>query len=193
MSSNPESESPAAMNGSRPHAATSTQRTNQGTSRKQAESSRSGSDWQPESAWRNPYSYTDAKPPFAVTDRQLGLALGWFSVGLGLLQILAPRGLGRAMGVGHHPVIMRLCGLRELASGVGLLSERSPAAFAWSRVAGDALNLALLRSALGSPGSSKAKIAAAATLMASVTAIDIFASQQMTRSALARPKEPLRW
>jgi len=186
MSSNPESESPVALNGSRPRAATSTQEANRGTNRK--------SDGAAESAWRDPYSYSyaDDKPPFAVTDRQLGLALGWFSVGLGLLQILAPRGIGRAMGVGHHPVIMRLCGLRELASGVGLLSERSPAAFAWSRVAGDALNLVLLRSALRSPGSSKAKIAAAATLMASVTAIDIFASQQMTRSALARPKEPLR-
>jgi uncharacterized membrane protein len=181
---------PAALNGSRPHA--SAQGKNREANRKQAGPAGSEADWQPESAWRDPYSYTEDKPPFAVTDRQLGLALGWFSVGLGLLQILAPRGLGRAMGVGHHPVIMRLCGVRELVSGVGLLSERSPAAFAWSRVAGDALNLVLLRSALRSPGSSKAKIAAAATLMASVTAIDIFASQQMTRSALARPKEPLR-
>jgi uncharacterized membrane protein len=185
------------MNGSRPNAATPNHGTKREASYKQAGSvdfgsGSSESERQSQSEW-HPYSYPeDRRRRFAITDRQLGLTLGWFSVGLGLLRIVAPRGLGRAMGVGHHPVLMRLCGLRELASGIGLLSERSPAAFAWSRVAGDAMDLMLLRSALRSPGSSKAKIAAAATLIASVTAIDIFASQQMTRSALARPKEPLR-
>lgn len=145
-----------------------------------------------DSVWRDPDSYERDDPPFAITDRHLGLALGWFSVGMGLLQVLAPRGVGRAIGVGHHPVVLRLCGLREIASGIGLLSERSPAAFAWSRVAGDALNLALLRGALESPTSSRARIAMAAAVMASVTAVDIYAGQRMTRTAFDRPSEPLR-
>ena len=146
-----------------------------------------------ESQWNGPYAQEQGdEPPFAITDRQLSLALGWFSVGVGLLQIFAPRGVGRAIGVGERPIVMRLCGLRELTTGIGLLSERSPAAFAWSRVAGDALNLALLRGALQSPDSSRARIAMAATVMASVTAMDIFAGQRLTRAALARPPTTLR-
>lgn len=145
-----------------------------------------------DSEWTDPYSYAGQERRSALTDRHVGLALGWFSVGMGLLQVLAPRGVGRVIGVGHRPVLLRLCGLRDIANGVGLLSERAPAVFAWSRVAGDALNLALLRGALQSPDSSRARIAMAATVMASVTAIDIFAGQRMTRNAFARPSEPLR-
>ena len=146
-----------------------------------------------DSQWQDPYEHEPAdRPPFAISDRQLSQALGWFSVGVGLLQIIAPRGVGRAIGVGERPIVLRLCGLRELATGVGLLSERSPAVFAWSRVAGDALNLALLRGALQSPDSSRARIAMAATLMASVTAMDVFAGQRLTRAALARPPATLR-
>ena len=147
-----------------------------------------------ESQWNGPYAQdeSDQPPPFTLTDSQLSQALGWFSVGVGLLQIFAPRGVGRAIGVGERPIVMRLCGLRELTTGIGLLSERSPAAFAWSRVAGDALNLALLRGALQSPDSSRARIAMAATVMASVTAMDIFAGQRLTRAALSRPPATLR-
>ena len=39
-------------------------------------------------------------------------------------------------------------GLRELACGVGLLSERRPAGWAWARVAGDMMDIALLGSAM---------------------------------------------
>ena len=62
--------------------------------------------------------------------------LGWFSVGLGVTQLLAPRALGRAIGVGEQTTVMRLCGVREIVSGLGLLSGRAPATFAMARVAG---------------------------------------------------------
>src|SRR5512138_537951 len=45
---------------------------------------------------------------FAPDDRQLGQILGLFSIGLGLAEVLAPRALGRAIGVGDHPAIMRM-------------------------------------------------------------------------------------
>src|SRR4051794_18063213 len=63
--------------------------------------------------------------------------LGWFSVGLGLTQLLAPRGLSRLIGVREHPLLMRLFGLRELASGVGILASREPESWLWARVGGD--------------------------------------------------------
>ena len=63
---------------------------------------------------------------FAPDDRQLGQILGWFSVGLGLAELLAPRAVGRAIGVGDHPAIMRMIGVREIVTGLGMLSERAP-------------------------------------------------------------------
>jgi uncharacterized membrane protein len=104
-------------------------------------------------------------------------SLGWFSLALGLTQLLAPRAVGRAIGVGERPVAMRLCGAREILSGVGLLSGRAPAAFAMSRLIGDALDLALLGASLGSPRADRNRIAAAATAVVGVTAVDLYASK----------------
>ena len=77
----------------------------------------------------------------AVTRSQrTAYGLGWFSIGLGLSEILAPRALGRAIGVGHGPLkggIFRGYGLREIAAGLGILSRRRPAAWTWARFAGD--------------------------------------------------------
>ncbi|MGN6642365.1 MAG: hypothetical protein ACTHKU_05125, partial [Verrucomicrobiota bacterium] len=50
-------------------------------------------------------------------EESLARGLGWFSIGLGLAGLLAPRRLGRTAGVGEHPGLIRLIGLRELASG----------------------------------------------------------------------------
>src|SRR4030095_7016786 len=57
--------------------------------------------------------------------QRLDQALAAFSIGLGLVELLAPRRLGRLIGAGEHPALLRLCGLREIASGVGLLSPRA--------------------------------------------------------------------
>ena len=57
--------------------------------------------------------------------------LGWFSVALGALQIVAPRAALSMAGVRVKPrtaTTMRLRGLRELASGVGILRNTRPAA-----------------------------------------------------------------
>jgi uncharacterized membrane protein len=120
-------------------------------------------------------------------DREtLNRSLGWFSIGLGLTQLLAPKALGRAIGVGDQSTVMRLCGVRELASGVGLLSGKAPAAFATSRVIGDVMDLALLGASLRSPQADPSRIAAAATAVASVTAVDMYASKLDIQDSMAR-------
>jgi hypothetical protein len=73
--------------------------------------------------------------------------LGWFSVGLGTAQLVAPGALARfvgAKGEGLSKRVMRTMGVRELAQGVGILSRPRPTAWVWSRVAGDVLDLSLL-------------------------------------------------
>ncbi|HJR50840.1 MAG TPA: DUF4267 domain-containing protein, partial [Gemmatimonadales bacterium] len=58
---------------------------------------------------------------------RLARMLGVFSVGLGLTQILAPHGLARAIGLeddDQNSKTMRALGFREIATGVGLLTQR---------------------------------------------------------------------
>jgi uncharacterized membrane protein len=75
------------------------------------------------------------------------LGLGWFSVGLGLAQLIAPRQVAQLIGIDDDErtcLTLRAIGVRELVCGVGLLSETRPAAWAWARAVGDVMDLALL-------------------------------------------------
>jgi uncharacterized membrane protein len=115
-------------------------------------------------------------------EERLARALGWFSIGLGLMQILAPRRLGRTIGVGEHPTLMRLLGIREFASGLSILTKPNPTPALKARVAGDAMDLALLGTALASPGTSAARVVAATAAVAGVTALDVRAAQKLSRN-----------
>lgn len=110
-------------------------------------------------------------------------ALGWVSMGLGLAALLAPRGLGRAIGMPEHAGLLRMIGLRELTSGVGLLTQHDQTPWLWSRVAGDAMDLALLGTALrpGNPG--RARALGAMVAVAGITAADVSASLRHTARA----------
>ena len=71
--------------------------------------------------------------------------------------------------------------MREIASGVGILSQRRPTGWLWSRVAGDAMDLALLGVALKSPENQKNRLAVAIAMVLGVTALD-FACARMLES-----------
>jgi uncharacterized membrane protein len=115
----------------------------------------------------------------------LDRSLGWFSVGLGVAELLAPQALGRMIGVGNQSTVLRMCGVREIVSGVGLLSGRAPATFAMSRVVGDVMDLALLGASLRSPQSNPTRVAAVATAVAGVAALDLYASKVELQSSMA--------
>ena len=115
---------------------------------------------------------------------QLARTLGWFSIGLGLAEVMAPRALARLIGVSdEHSMLLRLFGLREVASGVGILTQRRPAPWMWGRVGGDALDLACLGAALTSDDARPDRIAAAMAAVAGVTALDVLCSQQLSQTA----------
>jgi len=42
--------------------------------------------------------------------------LGWFSIGLGLAEVLAPRSLTRGLGMEGHEQLMQAYGVREIAT-----------------------------------------------------------------------------
>src|SRR5829696_6563816 len=115
-----------------------------------------------------------------VDEEQLARGLGWFSLGLGLAELLAPRGVAKVAGVRGGTGLIRLLGLREIASGLAIFAQgRRPAAAVWSRVAGDALDLACLGAAYASPDSDKARLTFATANVLAVTALDVLCAQKL--------------
>lgn len=116
--------------------------------------------------------------------RQLARALGWFSVGLGLAALAAPGRLAQFVGLagnGGNHALLRAIGLREIASGVGILTQDDPSSWLWTRVGGDALDLALLTRAMGDEHADRGRVAAATAAVIGVTAVDAYATRQMTQ------------
>lgn len=79
-----------------------------------------------------------------MTNVQAAKTLGWFSIGLGAVQLTAPRWLGEQIGVGHHPGAIRAFSAREAASGALILSRPHEARRIWARITGHLLDLAAL-------------------------------------------------
>jgi hypothetical protein len=104
-----------------------------------------------------------------ASDAAASRALGLVSIGIGLAEIAAPRQVQQLLGIDDKPDqrgVLRVLGVRELMHGVSLLAGRKPRkirAGIWSRVAGDALDSALL-----SAGATKTRRPA---MFAAVTAI----------------------
>ena len=116
-----------------------------------------------------------------VSAEQLARGLGWFSLGLGLAELLAPRAIAKVSGVRGKTGLIRLFGLREIFHGVGIFAQgRRPAAAVWSRVAGDALDLAALGGAFASPRSDKGRLAFATANVLAVTALDVICAQALS-------------
>ena len=118
---------------------------------------------------------------------RLARGLGWFSIGLGLTEILAPRMVAKISGVRReNDGLIQLFGIREIASGVAIFMQGDqPAEALWSRVAGDAMDLTSLGIAMASPESQKARVVFAAANVLAVTALDVLCAQQFTRNSVA--------
>jgi uncharacterized membrane protein len=114
---------------------------------------------------------------------QLSAALGWFSIALGVSELAAPRTLARAAGLPNSSVpLLRALGAREIGHGVSILSQPDRSTPVWSRVAGDAVDLAVLCSALGSHESDRGRVSGAIAALAGVTALDVFCASRLGRS-----------
>ncbi len=123
--------------------------------------------------------------PIPVDPEQLATGLGWFSIGLGLAQLAAPRQVAQLIGVnddGQSQSVLRAVGLREIVSGLGILaqSHRERATWVKARVGGDVMDLALLGRALSTGDHDQTKVATALAAVAGITAIDLFCSQQLS-------------
>ncbi len=112
---------------------------------------------------------------------QLARFLGWFSIGLGAAELLAPRQLADLIGVDNKPGVFRMMGLREIGHGIAILSQEQPAPGVWSRVAGDILDLALLGTQLDSDNPEREKTLAATMSVLGVTAVDLYTARSLSK------------
>lgn len=120
--------------------------------------------------------------PKARRADSLATGLGWFSIGLGVAQIVAPRGMSRLIGVKDtdgNTAVMRAVGMREIAAGIGLLSDPKPTGFAVARVAGDVMDLAMLANALNTPENNRGRTALATAAVLGVGLLDVLASEKL--------------
>ncbi len=110
--------------------------------------------------------------------------LGYFSLGLGLAELLAPDAMSRLIGVRNPDATnhktMRAMGLREIAAGIGILSSEQPAKAVWARVAGDAIDIALLGKTLANSDNHRGRTLFATANVLAVTALDVATARQLS-------------
>lgn len=96
--------------------------------------------------------------------------LGWFSVGVGVAQLLMPRAMAHAVGSRSGAGLVRACGVREIGVGIGLLTAQDPAPWLWGRVAGDVLDIA--SAGTGLTGSRRSRATLALATLAGIMVVD---------------------
>ncbi len=115
--------------------------------------------------------------------QRLARALGWFSHGLGLAQLIAPGDVARLIGVrddDDNRALLRGIGVREIVPGFAILVRPRPVGWLWARIAGDAMDLTLLGAALTSEKVNRNRVAAATAAVAGVTVLDMLCLRRLS-------------
>lgn len=119
--------------------------------------------------------------------RKLARGLGWFSLALGLTELIAPGTIKRNVGTPGPKGVVRAYGLREIAGGLAILASNRPVGMVWSRVAGDLLDLATLMPALSKRNRQRTGGEAAFAFVALATAMDFYVAMQGDDVVKAQP------
>ncbi|MEU4475568.1 SRPBCC family protein [Micromonospora sp. NPDC023888] len=115
-----------------------------------------------------------------------GRRLGWMSLGLGVAQLAAPDTVRRISGVDDSPTtrtVVPLVGARELIHAAGLLTSRRKSTWAWTRVVGDAMDLASLGVAIAHRnGRRRRRLVGVTGAVVGITVVDLLTAVQATRA-----------
>ena len=115
-----------------------------------------------------------------MNEIQLSKFLGWFSLGLGALELLASRRIAMMLGVAS-PGLVQAFGAREIAAGLMVLNKPDTAMPVWRRVAGDAMDAAVLTTGLGYGNRQRSKAAATLVFVLGATALDVAVAAALSR------------
>lgn len=122
----------------------------------------------------------------------LGRALGWFSIGLGLVELLAPERVTRALGMEGSEGLVRAYGAREIGGGILSLSLDKEIGL-WCRIAGDGLDLATLAGALRPGNQKRGNAERALVMVATITMLDVIAARSVASRHRRKPGNPRRY
>jgi hypothetical protein len=131
-----------------------------------------------------------------ATKTHLTDGLGWFSIGLGVAEVAAPKTVAQLIGVqddARTRAVLRAYGAREIATGVGILASAPNPAWLWARVAGDVLDLATLGLAMGRDSEGGARLTSAMASVAGVMVADIAAARRVSGRARRENSSGLVW
>lgn len=118
----------------------------------------------------------------------LARGLGWFSIGLGLMEVMAPRTLARAFGMRGSEALLAGYGLREIGTGIGILASDNPKPWIWGRVGGDALDIGTLATGLSDKNPRKENVRLALAAVAGVTMLDVICVQGLGANGAQSPR-----
>jgi len=110
---------------------------------------------------------------------RLARVLGWFSLGLGLCELLAPHKITRALGMEGKESLVRAYGVREISSGILCLAAEKQIGL-WSRIGGDAVDIATLTAAMREDNPKKDNAALALVAVAGITLLDLVGAEATT-------------
>lgn len=114
-----------------------------------------------------------------MNEMKVARGLGVFSIGLGLTEVVAGEALGRWLGMEDKTWLIRAFGVREVATGVGVLADHRPRAGVWARVAGDVMDLAALGSAYHEDNPNRRNVAVAIAAVAGITMLDYWCAKRL--------------
>lgn len=123
-------------------------------------------------------------PSSSTSTSNVARALGWFSLALGAVELAAPGALARAIGARDDAdtrKTLRVFGARECVAGLAILMQPDRSQWLWSRVGGDALDLAWLGRRMADEGASRERLGLATAAVAGVTALDVATARQLSR------------
>ena len=98
--------------------------------------------------------------------------LGMFSVGLGAVELVASKALAESLGMEGQEKLIQAFGAREVASGVACLGMNPPKAGIFSRLVGDALDIAVLTANMGRSNPKRGNVGLALAAVLGVTVMD---------------------
>jgi len=123
----------------------------------------------------------------SMNEEKIARALGWFSLGLGLTELMATRSLSEYLGMEEQTALIRAYGLREIASGIGILSHPHPTTGVWARAGGDMMDLLTLGTAYTPDNLKRANVGIALGTVAAVTLVDLLCAQKLSKSTPVEP------
>jgi hypothetical protein len=124
----------------------------------------------------------------AGTDIAIARGLGWLSIGLGLNDFFGRRKVAQLTGI-ENTALIGAYGLREIATGLGLILARDPSLWVWARVGGDALDLGTLATGVSADNPRRNGALVGLLMVVGIAAVDVVIAGRLHGAAERAARE----